>query len=95
MARRGMLLHAALIPIAMRQEMQGVSASAGALLTLRSALPICGRMTLEERLKLAKEIAVRTKPQFVSDGSRHELRRLTFEKAKARTKAVASGSLNS
>jgi hypothetical protein len=31
-------------------------------------------MTLEERLKLAREIAARTKPQFVSDDSRHELR---------------------
>jgi hypothetical protein len=46
-------------------------------------------MTLEERLALAREIAARTKPQFVSDVSRHELRRLKFEKAKERTKALA------
>jgi hypothetical protein len=46
-------------------------------------------MTLEERLKLAREIAARTKPQFVSDYSRHELRRIRFEKAKARTKSLA------
>ena len=46
-------------------------------------------MTLEERLALAREIAARTKPQFVIDDSRHELRRLRFEKVKARSKAPA------
>jgi hypothetical protein len=46
-------------------------------------------MTLEERLALAREIAARTKPQFVSDDSRHEVRRLQFEKVKARSKALA------
>ena len=64
------------------------SASAGALFiaTRRSYV---GATTLKERLALAREIAARTKPQFVIDDSRHELRRLRFEKVKARSKAPA------
>jgi hypothetical protein len=49
----------------------------------------CGRMTLEERLKLAREIAARTKPRFVIDNSKREAKQLRFEKAKARTRALA------
>ena len=50
--------------------------------------PICGRMTLEERLALAREIAARTPARIVIDNSREEARRMRFEKAKARTKAL-------
>ena len=60
-----------------------------ALLTLRSASPICGRVTLEEHLALAREIAARTKPQFVSDNSRREVKMVRFEKVKARSKKLS------
>ena len=46
-------------------------------------------MTLEERLALAREIARRTKPQFVTDSSRREVKMVRFEKVKARTKRLA------
>jgi hypothetical protein len=45
-------------------------------------------MTLEERLALAREIAARTKPKFVTDNSRREVKMVRFGKTKARTKAL-------
>jgi hypothetical protein len=48
-------------------------------------------MTLEERLALAREIAGRTKPRFVVDTSREEMRQARFSKAKRLTEALASG----
>jgi hypothetical protein len=41
-----------------------------------------------ERLALVRKVAARTKPQFVIDDSRLEVR-LRFEKVKARSKALA------
>ena len=46
-------------------------------------------MTLEERLALAREIAARTPARFAIDNSRREAKMVHFEKAKARTKALA------
>jgi hypothetical protein len=46
-------------------------------------------MTLEERLALAREIATRTKPRFVTDNSRREVKQVRFDKVKARSKKVA------
>ena len=46
-------------------------------------------MTLEQRLALAREIAARTKPQFVTDNSRREVKMVRFEKAKKLSKALA------
>ena len=37
-------------------------------------------MTLEERLALAREMAARTKPRFVVDTSREEMRQARFAK---------------
>jgi hypothetical protein len=48
-------------------------------------------MTLEERLALAREIARRTKPRFVTiDNSKREAKMVRFEKVKARTKVLKS-----
>jgi hypothetical protein len=47
-------------------------------------------MTLEERVALAREIARRTKPQFVVDTSREEARQANFAKAKRRSVALAT-----
>jgi hypothetical protein len=39
-------------------------------------------VTLDERLALAREIAARTKPRFVVDTTREEMRQARFAKAK-------------
>jgi hypothetical protein len=44
------------------------------------------RVTLEERLKLAREIAARAPARFVIDNSRREVKMVRFEKVKARSK---------
>jgi hypothetical protein len=44
-------------------------------------------MTLDERLALAREIAARTKPRFVVDTTREEMRQARFAKAKRLTDA--------
>jgi hypothetical protein len=49
-------------------------------------------MTLDERLALAREIAARTKPRFVVDTTREEMRQARFAKAKALTEAFAKKS---
>jgi hypothetical protein len=45
-------------------------------------------MTLEERLALAREIAARSRPRFVVDNSREEMRQKRFRGAKRRTEAL-------
>jgi hypothetical protein len=44
-------------------------------------------MTLDERLALAREIAARTKPRFVIDTTREEMRQARFAKAKQLSEA--------
>jgi hypothetical protein len=44
-------------------------------------------VTLDERLALAREIAARTKPRFVVDTTREEMRQARFAKAKRRSEA--------
>ena len=51
--------------------------------------PVCGRMTLKERLALAREITAHPPARFVIDNSRDEARRKRFEKAKALREALA------
>jgi hypothetical protein len=46
-------------------------------------------MTLEERLALARKIAARTKPRFVVDTMREEMRQARFAKAKRLTESLA------
>jgi hypothetical protein len=46
-------------------------------------------VTLEERPVLAREIARRTKPRFVVDTTREEMRQARFAKAKALTERLA------
>jgi hypothetical protein len=50
-------------------------------------------LTLDERLALAREIAARTKPRFVVDTTREEMRQARFAKAKALTEAIAKSKL--
>jgi hypothetical protein len=45
-------------------------------------------MTLDERLALAREIARRTKPRFVVDTTREEIRKARFAKAKRLTETL-------
>ena len=54
------------------------------MLAVASALSLCFNtsMTLGERLALAREIAARTKPRFVVDNTREEMRQARFAKAK-------------
>lgn len=49
-------------------------------------------MTLEERLALAREIAAQTKPRFVADNSREEMRQERFAKAKRLNEALKRNS---
>jgi hypothetical protein len=49
-------------------------------------------VTLEERLALAREIAARTKPRFVVDTTREEMRQARFAKAKRLTEALRAKS---
>jgi hypothetical protein len=46
-------------------------------------------VTLEERLALAREIAARTKPRFVVDTTREEIRQARFAKGKRLAEALA------
>jgi hypothetical protein len=46
-------------------------------------------MTFEERLALAREIATRITPRIVIDTSRDDAKRLSFQKAKRLSEALA------
>jgi hypothetical protein len=63
-------------------KLLGYSSSSGDLFDSPvSATYFVSAMTLEERLKLAREIAARTKPRFVIDNSRREAKQMRFEEA--------------
>lgn len=49
-------------------------------------------MTPDERIALAREIARRTKPRFVVDNAREEMRQARFAKAKRLSEALRAKS---
>jgi hypothetical protein len=67
----------------------GIKGLQGSRVGVGPALIVGIHMTLEEGLAIAREIAARTKPRFVVDNSREEMRQARFAKAKRLTERLA------